>query len=248
MSTSPAGSAGMPALPAAALLAKSLWAPHPALPKELMSAVSKFVHELPDSLRGAYGSGTISLVAQPLRRGTILMAKSDPRSPSVHVAPALVVLSAFPPLHNQYSNNGRDLLLMALQDLKLLQTEFANTEQAERMARQVHIFAKELREEFAPICEEATSQPIPREFAPAGPASTLPQRKAKGKAKRRALTGMKMAERNSRTKRLRSNHAREPAAREPTPTPAAETQESILVQPIHGRPIHVISSTAPARV
>ncbi|RPB23653.1 hypothetical protein L211DRAFT_849640 [Terfezia boudieri ATCC MYA-4762] len=157
--------------------------------------------------------------------------------PTVHAASAPAVSLAFPPLHDQYSNNGRDLLLKALQDLELLQTELGNTEEAENMARQVHISAKELQQEFAPIREEGTSQPIPREFAPAGPASTLPQRKAKGKAKGRTLTGMEMAERNSRKKGLRSNHAREP-----TPTPAVETQEYI-----HEQPIHVISSTAPAR-
>ena len=31
-----------------ALLAKSLWTPHPALPKELVVAVSRSIHELPD--------------------------------------------------------------------------------------------------------------------------------------------------------------------------------------------------------
>lgn len=41
MSTSSAGGTGVPTL-----LARSLWAPHPALPKELVSGVSKFVHEL----------------------------------------------------------------------------------------------------------------------------------------------------------------------------------------------------------
>ena len=66
-----------------------------------------------------------------------------------------------------------------------------NAEAAEHIAHQVHGWANALREEFGQ--NYTTSQPIPREFAPPGTASTLPQRKAKGKAKRRALTGAEIS-------------------------------------------------------
>ena len=60
-------------------------------------------------------------------------------------------------------------------DLEILQAELArkDAEVAERMAKWVNQFTKLLQQEFAP----ELSQPIPREFAPARPVSTLPQRK-----------------------------------------------------------------------
>ena len=102
--------------------------------------------------------------------------------PTVHVTPVPISLSpaSFVPLrkqHDQYRKNSRDLLLKAPRELELLRTGLAGSWDAERMAQQVHVFAKELRQEFSPIHEGDTgnSQPIPREFAPTGPASTMPQ-------------------------------------------------------------------------
>ena len=104
--------------------------------------------------------------------------------------------------HDQYINNGKDLLLRSLHDIELLQTQVTSNdaEAAERMAEKVHIFAKVLRDEFIPA---QIILPIPRVFAPVGRTSTLPQRKSKGKAKGRTLTSGEMAERTRKAKSKR---------------------------------------------
>lgn len=80
----------------------------------------------------------------------------------------------------------------------MLQSELVdqNAETAEIVAQRVHIFAKALREEFV------ISNNVPREFPVAGAASTLPQRKMKGKTKARTLTSTETAERRNKRSRF----------------------------------------------
>jgi len=58
--------------------------------------------------------------------------------PKVYTIPVPVPLTLAPLIaitkqHDQYWKNGQDLLLQALQDLELLPTELANSEEAEHL-------------------------------------------------------------------------------------------------------------------
>lgn len=141
------------------------------------------------------------------------------------IDPALTSLAIIQ--HDQYQNNGKDLLLRSLHSLELLQGQLMahDSEAAERMAHKVHVFSNAILEEF----ELATqAQAVPRVFAPVGTGSTLPQRRSKGKAKGRTLTSGELAERKSKSRSKRSKVN--------VPVEGGETQECI----------QVISSTAPA--
>ena len=94
------------------------------------------------------------------------------------------------------------------------------------MVDRVREFITALRSEFT-----SNHPQIPREFAPAGPASTLPQRKAKGRAKAKTLTGVEMVER--KRKRLRNMVSKDDG--DACPSALNETQDCI----------QVIRSTAP---
>ena len=94
------------------------------------------------------------------------------------------------------------------------------------MVDRVREFTTALRSEFT-----SNHPQIPREFAPAGFASTLPQRKAKGKAKAKTLTGVEMVER--KRKRLRNMASKDDG--DACPSALNETQDCI----------QVIRSTAP---
>ena len=130
--------------------------------------------------------------------------------------------------HDRYCGNGQDLLLKSLHELELLHGEILvnNAEEAELMVDRIREFTTALRSEFTSYHPQ-----IPREFAPAGPVSTLPQRKAKGKAKARTLTGVEMVER--KRKRLRNMASKNDG--DACPSAQNETQDCI----------HVIQSTAP---
>ena len=54
--------------------------------------------------------------------------------------------------HDQYKNNGKDLLLRSLHNLELPQGQLISkdAEAAERMAQKVHVFSKAIQEEFEP--------------------------------------------------------------------------------------------------
>ena len=139
--------------------------------------------------------------------------------------------------HDRYLSNGQDLLLKSLHDLELLQSELVshNAEAAELMVQRVHTFTTALRNEFTTMI----FQPVPRDFAPVGPSSSLPQRKAKGKAKARTLTSGEMAERKRRCLRTRVNKD----------TGVDETEQveqvGVGIQNETQECIHIIPSTAP---
>ena len=107
--------------------------------------------------------------------------------------------------HDRYKRNGQDLLLKSLHELELLHSEVLvpSAEGAELMVDRISAFTRALQSEYTStyIGSDGSHPPIPREFAPAGPASTLPQRKSKGKAKARTLTGVEMVERKRKRSR-----------------------------------------------
>ena len=129
---------------------------------------------------------------------------------------------------DRYCGNGQDLLFKSLHELELLHGEILvnNAEGAELMVDRVREFTTALRSEFTSYHPQ-----IPQEFAPAGLVSTLPQRKAKGKAKARTLTGVEMVDR--KRKRLRNMASKNDG--DACPSAQNETQDCI----------YVIRSTAP---
>ena len=143
--------------------------------------------------------------------------------------------------HDRYLHNGQDLLLRSLHDLELLQGELIshNAEAAELIVQRVHTFSTALRDEFISMI----SQPVPRDFAPAGPLSLLTQRKAKGKAKVRTLTSGEMAERKRKCLLTREN--KDTRIKEIEGMVPVE-QGSIGIQNETQECIHIIPSTAPA--
>ena len=80
------------------------------------------------------------------------------------------------------------------------------------------------------------SQPIPREFAPAGPVSMLPQQKVKGKEKGGTLTSGEIAERRNKVTGHLGGSKHVLALESPSTEPdvTSKTQECI----------HIIRSTA----
>lgn len=144
--------------------------------------------------------------------------------------------------HDCYVSNGQDLLLRSLHDLELLQGELVshNAEVAELMVQRVNTFTTALRDEFTSMI----LQPIPRDFAPAGPSSSLPQRKAKGKAKARTLTSGEMAERKRRCLRTKGN---KDTRIDETEVTVPVGQVDVGIQNETQDCIHIIPSTAPAR-
>ncbi|KAF8469971.1 hypothetical protein BDZ91DRAFT_791951 [Kalaharituber pfeilii] len=102
--------------------------------------------------------------------------------------------------HDHYEQNGHTMLLRALHDIEFIHSELQG-EAGEIFAKRVQDISIALKRE---ITDHSTVPTVPRHFAPVASSSTLPQRKNKGKAAGRTLTGAEMAERQRKRARAES--------------------------------------------